>query len=213
MNNNLTEVVFILDMSGSMSSLTDDTIGGFNSMLRKQKENKDECLVSAVLFNDNSEVIYDREPINQIKEMTTKEYCPCGCTALIDALGGAIKHIKKVHRYIRKEDVPNKTVFIITTDGYENASRKYSSDEVKKMVSQQKEEGWEFIFLGANIDAAETAKQYGISEDRCSNYINDKKGVKKNYDVLGDLIMDIRTTGSIDEGWNAKIKEDYNKRK
>lgn len=213
MNNNLTEVVFILDMSGSMSSLTDDTIGGFNSMLRKQKENKGECLVSTVLFNDNSEVIYDREPINQIKEMTPKEYCPCGCTALIDALGGAIKHIKKVHRYIRKEDVPNKTVFIITTDGYENASRKYSSDEVKKMVSQQKEEGWEFIFLGANIDAVETAKQYGISEDRCSNYINDKKGVKKNYDVVGDLIMDIRTTGSIDKGWNVKIKEDYNKRK
>ena len=109
--------------------------------------------------------------------------------------------------------MPNKTIFIITTDGYENASRKYSSDEVKKMVSQQKEEGWEFIFLGANIDAVETAKQYGISEDRCSNYINDKKGVKKNYDVVGDLIMDIRTTGTIDKGWNAKIKEDYNKRK
>lgn len=213
MKKDLTEVVFILDRSGSMHSLTSDTIGGFNSLLQKQKEEKGECLVSTVLFNDKSFVLYDRLPIEEINDMNEKDYNASGCTALIDALGDAIKHIKTVHKYIREEDRPEHTIFIITTDGLENASHKYSSDEIKKLVERQKEEGWEFVFLGANIDAVETAKHYGIDENRSTNYVSDSKGTMKNFEVLSSMLAEVREYGAIDEDWSAEIKEDYKKRK
>ena len=171
MKKDLTELVFILDRSGSMHGLEADTVGGFNSFIEKQKDVDGECLVSTVLFNSRSEVLYDRIPLREIPEMTRKEYVPSGSTALIDAMGDAIHHIRNVHKYIRKEDVPEHTIFVIITDGQENDSHRYSSDEVKKMVSQQKEKDWEFLFLGANIDAVETAKHYGISADRATNYV------------------------------------------
>ena len=186
MKQNTTELVFILDRSGSMSGLTSDTIGGYNSFLEKQKETEGECLVSTVLFNQNSKVVHDRVPLNEIEPMTKKDYYASGCTALIDAMGGAIHHIRNVHRYIREEDVPEHTIFVIMTDGLENASTKYSSDDVKKMVKQQEEKGWEFLFLGANIDAVETAKEYGITEDRAVDFLCDKEGMGTNFEALSE---------------------------
>ncbi len=213
MKKDLTEVVFILDRSGSMHSLTADTIGGFNSMLKKQKEEKGECLVSTVLFNSQSSVLHDRVPIKEVSEITDREYVASGSTALIDAMGDAIRHIRNVHKYVREEDVPEHTIFIITTDGYENSSHRYSSDEVKKMVEAQKEKGWEFIFLGANIDAVETAKAYGIREDRSVNFINDSKGIEKNYDSISCVMSCVRGSAEIPDDWAGEIKADYKKRK
>ncbi len=213
MNKNLTELVFILDRSGSMSGLEDDTIGGFNSFIEKQKGVDGECLVSTVLFNQTSKVVYDRVSLQDIRKMTRDDYLPSGCTALIDAMGDAIHHIRNVHKYIREEDVPEKTIFVIITDGMENASKRYSSDDVKKMVSKQKEEGWEFLFLAANIDAVETAKQYGIDEDRSVRFNSDSKGHRKNYKVLSDVVECCRMNQVIQEDWAAEIKEDYESRK
>lgn len=213
MKKDLTELVFILDRSGSMSGLEDDTIGGFNSFIEKQKDVDGKCLVSTVLFNNHSKVIYDRVSLDEIKKMTRNDYVPGGSTALIDAMGDAIHHIKNVHKYIRKEDVPNNTVFVIITDGQENDSHKYSSDEVKKMVCKQKEEGWEFIFLGANIDAVETAKAYGIDERRSARFHNDKKGIGKNFGVLSEAIINFRAAGYMAEDSLDEIKADYEKRK
>ena len=162
----MTELVFILDRSGSMSGLESDTIGGFNSMIEKQKKEEGKAVVSTVLFDNESVVIHDRLPLDKVPRMTEKEYFTRGCTALLDAVGGAIHHIGNVHKYARKEDVPEKTLFIITTDGYENASKRYDYDKVHKMIERQKEKyGWEFLFLGANIDAVETAKHFGIGAD------------------------------------------------
>ncbi|MBQ7624270.1 MAG: VWA domain-containing protein [Clostridia bacterium] len=212
--NGLTELVFILDRSGSMGGLESDTIGGFNSLIEKQKKEKGECLVSTVLFDNESEVIHDRVKLSDIKPLTDKEYYVRGCTALIDAIGGAIKHIGNVHKYARPEDVPEHTMFVITTDGYENASRKYTSDEVKKMVERQKEEfGWEFLFIGANIDAVETAKRYGINEDRAVNYHADKTGTTVLYEAVADTVCTMRENKSIGAGWCKKINRDYNSRK
>ena len=213
MKKNLTELVFILDRSGSMHGLEEDTIGGFNSFIDKQKEVDGDCLVSTVLFNQTSKVVYDRVSLKEIKEMTRQDYVPSGCTALIDAMGDAIHHIRNVHKYIREEDVPEKTIFVIITDGLENASTRYSSDEVKKMVSQQKEKGWEFLFLGANIDAVETAKHYGIEEDRAVRFHSDSKGHKKNFEVLSDAVCECRVAGSIAPDWQAEIVKDYESRK
>lgn len=213
MKQNTTELVFILDRSGSMSGLTSDTIGGYNSFLEKQKETEGECLVSTVLFNQNSKVVHDRVPLNEIEPMTKKDYYASGCTALIDAMGGAIHHIRNVHRYIREEDVPEHTIFVIMTDGLENASTKYSSDDVKKMVKQQEEKGWEFLFLGANIDAVETAKEYGITEDRAVDFLCDKKGMGTNFEALSESVGKFRVTGAISKKWSEKIQSDYEKRK
>lgn len=213
MKKDLTEMVFVLDRSGSMSGLEKDTIGGFNSLIDKQKRVEGDCLVSAVLFNSRSKVIYDRVGLSTIRKMTLDDYVPSGSTALIDALGDAIHHIRNVHKYIREEDVPEQTVFVIMTDGMENDSHRYSSDEVKKMVSQQKEKGWEFLFLGANIDAVETAKQYGIAEDRSVNFRNDDVGIKKSYEVLSKTIGCIRECQSVPEAWSKDIDDDYRKRK
>ena len=181
MKKNLTEMVFILDKSGSMAGLEQDTIGGFNSMIERQKKEDGEALVSTVLFSNDSRVIHDRVDIGKIELMTEKEYYVDGCTALIDAIGGAIHHIGNIHKYAREEDIPEHTVFVITTDGMENASHRYSSDEVKQMVQRQKEKyGWEFLFLGANIDAVETARHFGIGRDRAVRYHNDAKGQRLN---------------------------------
>lgn len=212
MNKELTELVFILDRSGSMHGLEKDTIGGFNSMIEKQRKEEGDCLVSAVLFNQHSDVLYDRVSLKDIREMTEKDYVPSGCTALIDALGGAIKHIRNVHKYIREEDVPAHTVFVITTDGLENASHRYGSDQVKRMVAEQKEKGWEFLFLGANIDAVETASMYGIDRDRSVNYVPDSAGSIKNFKVLSETISKFRAKGKIDADWSEEIEEDYKKR-
>ncbi len=213
MKKNLTELVFILDRSGSMSGLESDTIGGYNSFLEKQKEEDGSCLVSTVLFNQHSKVIHDRVDLVKIEKMERKDYLASGTTALIDAMGDAIHHIKNVHKYIRKEDVPANTIFVIITDGLENASHKYSSDDVKKMVEQQKEKGWEFLFLGANIDAVETARTYGIAEDRTSDYLCDEVGIEKNFDALSKSVKSFRACGKIEADWAAPIKEDYKKRK
>lgn len=213
MKKDLTELVFILDRSGSMNGLEDDTIGGFNSFIEKQKDVDGECLVSTVLFNSHSKVIYDRVSLDSIEKMTRKDYIPNGTTALIDAMGDAIHHIKTVHRYIREEDRPANTAFVIITDGQENDSHKYSSDEVKNMVNKQKEEGWEFIFLGANIDAVETAKQYGIEESRSARFHNDTKGIKTNFSTISKALYCLRETGSMDDDCLLEINEDYKKRK
>ena len=214
MRKNLTEIVFILDRSGSMSGLEADTIGGFNSMIEKQKNAEGEALISTVLFDNTSEVIHDRVSVQSIKPMTRDDYTVRGCTALLDAIGGGIPHIGNVHKYARNEDVPEHTLFVITTDGMENASRRYDSEKVKKMIERQKEKyGWEFLFLGANIDAVETARHFGISEDRAVNYHSDSEGTLLNYEVLSEAICSVRCSAPLDANWKKRIDEDYESRK
>ena len=206
MKKDLTEIVFILDRSGSMGGLESDTIGGFNAMLAKQKKEKGDAIVSTVLFDDRSEVLHDRIPIEKVEPITDRDYWVRGCTALVDAIGGAIHHIRSVHKYIREEDVPEHTIFIITTDGMENASREYTSDQVKKMIEAQKEKGWEFLFLGANIDAVETAKHFGIARDRAVTYKCDKKGTRMNYEAMCGAISAVRCDMELTEDWKADIE-------
>ena len=213
MNEKLTELVMILDRSGSMSGLESDTIGGFNSMIRDQKEGEGEVLVSTVLFSNESTVIHDRVPISKIEPMTAKDYRVGGCTALIDAIGDAMKHIKNVHKYIRPEDVPAHTMFIITTDGMENASRRYSSKEVKKMIEEQKKEGWEFLFLGANIDAVETAASFGIDRDNAVDYCADSIGTGVIFGAMAAPIRAMRENKKVSAGWKESINEDMKRRK
>lgn len=213
MKKNLTEIVFILDRSGSMHGLEADTIGGFNSMIEKQKKETGEVLVSTILFDNAAEVIHDRVSLKDIRKLTSRDYCVKGCTALLDAVGGAIHHIGNIHKYARPEDVPEHTLFIITTDGMENASRRYSSMEVKKMITRQKEKyGWEFLFLGANIDAVETAAGFGIGADRAVNYRADSQGTQLNYEVLGDAVSAVRQSAPLTAGWKKRIDEDYENR-
>ena len=213
MKNNITELVFILDRSGSMSGLESDTIGGFNSMIEKQKKQDGECFVSTVLFDDVSEVLHDRLKLCNIPKMTDKDYTVRGCTALIDAIGGAIHHIGNIHKYARPEDVPEHTMFIITTDGQENASHKYTGEQVKKMIERQKENyGWEFLFIGANIDAVETAARYGIGADRAVNYNSDSKGTQLNYEVMSETICSFRESRPITADWKKKIDKDFKTR-
>ncbi len=213
MKKNLTEMVFILDKSGSMAGLEKDTIGGFNSMIERQKKEEGEALVSTVLFSNESAVIHDRTDIRKIGPLTDRQYYVGGCTALIDAIGQAIHHIGNVHKYAREEDVPEHTVFVITTDGMENASHRYSSDEVKRMVNRQKEKyGWEFLFLGANIDAVETAARFGIAEDRAVNFHNDARGQMLNYESVSEAVHCVRARVPLGRGWKAKIEEDFHSR-
>ena len=208
--NGVTELVFILDRSGSMAGLESDTIGGFNAMIEKQKKQDGKCYVSTVLFDNVSEVLHDRVNLFDIKPMTDKEYTVRGCTALIDALGGAIHHIGNIHKYARNEDVPEHTVFVITTDGMEDASRKYGSAEVKAMIERQKEKyGWEFLFIGANIDAVETAAQYGISEDRAVNYIPDPTGTHILYESVSAVVGNVRANKCVDNAWSDELNKDY----
>lgn len=213
MRKDLTELVFIIDRSGSMSGLESDTIGGFNSMIRKQKQAEGEALISTVLFDNVSEVLHDRVNVKDIQPMTERDYTVRGTTALLDAIGGAIHHIGNVHKYARQEDVPEHTMFVITTDGMENASRYYSSDKVKKMIERQKVKyGWEFLFLGANIDAVETASHFGIGADRAVNYNSDSEGTALNYEVVSDAICSVRCSAPLKSDWKKRIDEDYKKR-
>ena len=213
MKNSITELVFVLDRSGSMAGLESDTIGGFNAMIEKQKKQEGECFVSTVLFDGVSEVLHDRVKLSEIKPMTNEDYTVRGCTALIDALGGAIHHIGNVHKYARPEDVPEHTMFVITTDGMENASRHYSSGKVKAMIERQKEKyGWEFLFIGANIDAVETAAQYGIGADRAVNYNADKKGTGIIYESVSNAVCKMRASAPLTADWSDKINEDYIRR-
>ncbi len=208
-----TELVFILDRSGSMTGLEADTIGGFNSMIAKQKKETGEALVSTVLFDDKSAVIHDRLPLEQVPPMTEREYYTLGCTALLDAVGGAIHHIGNVHKYARREDVPEKTMFIIITDGYENASHRYDYETVRRMIQRQKKKyGWEFLFLGANIDAAKEAARFGIAADRAVDYKCDKAGTALNYDVISDAVRSIRAAKQLGADWKRRIDEDVKKR-
>lgn len=213
MKKGLTELVFILDRSGSMHGLERDTIGGFNSMLDKQRRAEGEVLVSTVLFDNVTEVIHDRVSLRDIADMTERQYTVRGCTALYDAVGGAIHHIGNVHKYARPEDVPEHTVFVITTDGMENASHRYSVRRVKEMIQHQKEKyGWEFLFLGANIDAVETAGHLGIAPDRAVNYHCDSVGTRLNYEVVGQAVAAVRCSAPLDEHWKDAIEEDFRKR-
>jgi len=221
MRENLTELVFILDRSGSMSGLEADTIGGFNSMIKKQQKEEGEALVSTVLFDDQCEVLHDRVEISKIKKMTEDDYYVRGCTALLDAVGGAINHIGNIHKYAREEDRPAKTLFIITTDGLENASHRYTFKDIKRMIERQKEKyNWEFLFLGANIDAIEVAGNMGIRKERAANFVCDAVGTAVNYSVLDKAISRVRKCKSsemacafADGAWKAEIDEDYEARK
>ena len=213
MKKNLTELVFILDRSGSMAGLEDDTIGGFNAMIEKQKGEPGEAIVSTVLFDNESEVIHDRVDIQRIESMTRKEYYVRGCTALLDAVGSAIHHIGNVHKYAREEDRPEKTLFVITTDGMENASRKFTYDRLKAVIERQKEKyGWEFLFLGANIDAAKEAARFGISADRAANYHADHVGTAVVYEAVSETVCKFRSSRPLAADWKASIDEDYKKR-
>lgn len=208
--NNITELVFILDRSGSMAGLESDTIGGFNAMIEKQKKQDGLCWVSTVLFSNASEVIHDRVRLEELRPMTEDDYTVGGCTALIDAIGDAIHHIANVHKYARAEDVPAHTVFVITTDGMENASRRYSAAEVRKTIkTMQNERGWEFLFIGANIDAVETAARFGIAEDRAVNYHADKKGTRVVYECVGKALGCVRADAPMSAKWSEEIAEDF----
>ena len=222
MKKTLTEIVYILDRSGSMSGLEADTIGGFNSMIEKQKETGEKAYVSTVLFDDRTEVIHDRVPIEKVDKITNKEYFVRGSTALLDAVGGAIKHIINIHKYAREEDRPDKTIFVITTDGMENASMNYDYKQVKKMIEkEQKEYGWEFIFIGANIDACAEAERFGIRKERAVNYIHDDIGTKLIYEGVSQAMcaaMEADSPMGMEESlsnnrWKKEIVFDYLRRK
>lgn len=209
MKNNVTELVCILDRSGSMSGLVSDTIGGFNALIEKQKKEDGECLVSTVLFNTRCDVLHDRVPIDAIPPMTTNDYMPGGGTALLDAIGRAIRHIGGIHKYARRADVPEHTIFVITTDGMENASRRYGSNEVKRMIKRQQERyGWEFIFLAANIDAVETAGHIGISACRAARYHPDERGTEMMFRTAEIAIGRVRRRQMLGDDWARDLEED-----
>ena len=212
MKKGLTEVVFILDKSGSMSGLESDTIGGYNSFIEKQKSSDGEVLISTVLFDDFPVVVHDRVDIKSIKPMTREDYFVGGCTALLDAVGRAIHHIGNVHKYAREEDVPEKTIFVITTDGEENSSSEYSYGKIKEMISLEQEKyGWEFIFLGANIDAVGEAARIGIKNDHAVRYHCDGVGTAMNFNCVSDAVINLRCGKRLDGGWKQDI-EDYERR-
>jgi len=205
MKKGLTELVFILDQSGSMAPLTSDTINGFNEMVSKQKESTDETLLSLVLFNSTYDVVYERMDLKDVPILTTKDYKACGCTALVDAIGKSIHHTEKVHDSIKEKDVPEKTLFVITTDGMDNLSREYTSKTIKEMIKEKQEIGWEFIFLGSELDPVETVELYGIKSGRASKYTSSSYGERQKFNVLSDTISDYRKTGFIKDNWNAKL--------
>ena len=214
MKKHLTEIVFILDRSGSMAGLEADTIGGFNALVEKQKAEPGEALISTVLFDNYSEVIHDRVPLSRIQPMTRKDYYVRGCTALLDAVGDAIHHIGIVHRYIRPEDRPEKTLFVITTDGMENASRRYTYDRVRTMIEEKKAQGWEFLFLGANIDAAREAARFGIGADFAADYHADSAGTASVYTSVNEAIHQVRCcpTMPVQSNWKKQVDADFKKR-
>lgn len=213
MKKDLTELVFILDRSGSMQGLESDTIGGFNSLLEKQKRQPGEALVSTVLFDSQSEVLHDRVKLSSVRPITDRDYFVRGCTALLDAVGGAIRHIGNIHKYARPEDVPEHTLFVVITDGMENASHRYTARQVREMILRQKERyGWEFLFLGANIDAVETAGDLGIGADRAVNYRCDSAGTRLNYDVVSQAASAVRSSAPLNAHWKDAIEQDFHNR-
>ena len=214
MKKNLTELVFILDRSGSMAGLEADTIGGFNAMIEKQRKEPGEAVISTVLFDNETEVIHDRIPLDRVPRLTEKEYYVRGCTALLDAVGGAIHHIGNVHKYAREEDRPEKTLFVITTDGLENASRRYTYDKVKAMIERQREKyGWEFLFLGANIDAAREAARFGIRADCAADYHADSIGTEAVYESVCEAVCQVRRAAPLKASWKQRIDADFKGRK
>lgn len=214
MKNNITELVFILDRSGSMAGLESDTIGGFNSLIEKQRKQDGECYVSTILFDHVSEVLHDRVKLSEINKLTENDYTVRGATALIDAIGGAIHHIGNVHKYARPEDVPEHTMFVIMTDGMENASRRYSSNKVKRMIEHEKEKyGWEFLFIGANIDSVETARHFGIGADRSVNYHADSQETAVVFETVSETVCNMRANVPLAPSWSDNINKDYNGRK
>lgn len=212
MGNSITEMVFILDRSGSMAGLESDTIGGFNSMIEKQKGMEGRAMVTTVLFDNQYGLLHDRIDLEKISPMTDRDYWVRGSTALIDAIGKTVDHISGIHKYIRKEDVPEKTVFVITTDGMENASHSYSAQQVRSMIEDRKKAGWEFIFLGANIDAVKTARHFGISEENAVNYMPDSTGTANLYASVSEAVSTIRTKRKLDSSWRQNTDSDYNSR-
>ena len=213
MKKGLTEMVFILDRSGSMSGLEADTIGGFNAMIRRQKAEEGEALVTTLLFDDRVQMLHDRLELKEVPAMTEKEYSVRGCTALLDAVGSAICHIANIHKYSRPEDLPERTVFVITTDGMENASRSYSAEKLRQMIEKEKTKyGWEFLFLGANIDALSAAGSLGIEEDRAANYMPDSRGTRLNYEALGCAISALRSKAALGREWKEEIDKDFKTR-
>ena len=214
MKKNLTELVFILDRSGSMAGLEGDTIGGFNAMIEKQRGEPGEAVISTVLFDNETEVIHDRIPLDRVPRLTEKEYYVRGCTALLDAVGGSIHHIGNVHKYARGEDRPEKTLFVITTDGLENASRRYTYDKVKSMIERQRETyGWEFLFLGANIDAAREAARFGIRADCAADYHADSIGTEAVYESVCEAVCQVRRAAPLKASWKQRIDADFKGRK
>ena len=211
-NNNITELVFILDRSGSMAGLESDTIGGFNAMLDKQKKEAGDGFVTTVLFDDKCEMLHDRQKLSEIRHITDQDYTVRGCTALLDAIGSTIHHIRNIHKYCRPEDIPAHTIFVITTDGMENASRSYTAEQIRQQIEQQKEQGWEFLFLGANIDAVQTAKSFGIQEERAVQFLSDEAGTRRNYETVGCAVSSMRSNRSVGREWKKAIEEDFQKR-
>ena len=211
--NQFTEIVFILDCSGSMAGLEKDTIGGFNSLLKKQRKEKGRAVVSTVLFNHTMKVLHDRKDINKVSLLDEKDYCASGCTAMLDAIGRSIHHIGNVHKYANRKDRPDKTLFVITTDGMENASKEYSYERVKRMIERQKKlYDWEFLFLGANIDAGLVGERFGVERNRSVNYINDEDGVSCFYSAVNETICNYREKGVLKDDWAKSVEEDYKKR-
>lgn len=215
MKKNFTEIVFILDESGSMCDLAKDAIGGFNSLISKQKNEEGEAVVSTILFSDNSRILHDRVSLDKIEKMTDKDYCPNGCTALLDTVGNAVKHIAKIHKYAREEDIPEHTLFVITTDGMENASRHFTTADVKKLISRQQEKhGWEFVFLGANIDAAETAESIGIARETAVDYHCDELGNDLMYLAMSEAVTSVRKGLKLAKSaeWREEADKDFKAR-
>ncbi len=213
MKNNITELVFILDRSGSMNGMEKDTIGGFNSMIQKQKQLDGQAYVTTVLFNDHNKTIHDRIDLKEVKPLTEKDYHVSGCTALLDAIGTTINHIEKIHKYIRKEDVPENTIIAITTDGYENASKCFTSQAIKELIEKKKKDGWQFIFMAANIDAVETAASFGIDKDHSANYYQDSYGTDLSYGSMNKFVTNLRCGLNFTTDWKKDVEDHYKKKK
>ena len=214
MKNNVTELVFILDRSGSMAGLVSDTVGGFNSLIEKQKRKDGKCYVTTVLFDTRFDTLHDRIELDWVRPMTKEEYTPGGCTALLDALGHTIRHIARIHKYARPEDVPENTIFVITTDGLENASRRFRAEEIRRMVEHEQEKyGWQFIFLGANIDAFAAAEAVGIRPERAANFCSDADGMRLGFESVGKAVDCARMSLPVSDDWKQAVEEDYHRRK